>query len=64
MSILIDELVNLYKPGNCTYRRVNGTKYIAKEIITVNLSTIIHRLKDAFRVLIGKSRAYHYYEDL
>ena len=64
MSILIDELVNLYKPGNCTYRRVNGTKYIAKEIITVNLSTIIYRLKDAFRVLIGKSRAYHYYEDL
>lgn len=64
MSILIDELVNLYKPGNCTYRRVNGTKYIAKEIIIVNLSTIIHRLKDAFRVLIGKSRAYHYHEDI
>lgn len=30
MSILIDDLVNLYKPGNCSYTRVGIRKYIAK----------------------------------
>ena len=63
MSILVDDLVNVYKPGNCTYRRVEDTRYIAKECQCMDFSTIIRRVKDAYRILIGKSRAYHYWED-
>ena len=63
MSTLIDDLVNVYKPGNCTYRRVEDTRYIAKEYQCMDLSTIIRRFKDTFRILVGKSKAYHYWED-
>lgn len=63
MSILIDDLVNLCKPGNCSYRRVGIRKYIAKPRLYIGLSTIIKRIKDSIRVLIGKSQAYHYWED-
>ena len=63
LSTLIDDLVNVYKPGNCTYRRVEDTRYIAKEYQCMDLSTIIRRFKDTFRILVGKSKAYHYWED-
>lgn len=64
MSILIDELLGVYSPaGTPGYRRVNDKYYIAKECDYYGLSTVIKRIKDAFRVLTGKSRAYHYWED-
>lgn len=64
MSILIDELVGVYSPaGTPGYRRVKDKMYIAKDCDFYGLTTIIHRIKDAYRVLIGKSRAYHYWED-
>lgn len=64
MSILIDELLGVYSPaGTPTYRRVKDKMYIAKPCDYYGLYTIILRIKDAFRVLIGKSKAYHYWED-
>ncbi len=64
MSILVDELVGVYSPsGTPGYRRVDNKMYIAKPYDYYGLSTIIRRVKDAFRVLIGKSHAYHYWED-
>jgi len=64
MSILVDKLVRVYGPsGGVSYRRVGDTQYIAKPYDFYGLSTIILRIKDAFRVLIGKSHAYHYWED-
>lgn len=63
MSILIDDLVNVYKPGNCCYRRYNDRKYIAKDVEFCGWRTIKQHIVDSFRVLIGKSRAYHYKED-
>ena len=63
MSILIDDLVSVFRPGNCTYRRVGTLKYIAKPCSFYGLSTLIRRIKDAYRILIGKSCAYHYWED-
>lgn len=64
MSILIDDLVRVYSPsGTPGYRRVKNKMYIAKDIDFYELSTILYRIKDAWRVLIGKSRAYHYWED-
>lgn len=36
---------------------------ISPEIVRMDFSTIIRRVRDAYRILIGKSRAYHYWED-
>ena len=64
MSILIDDLIGVYGPsGGCGYRRVDNKRYIAKDCEFYGIQTIILRIKDAFRILIGKSRAYHYWED-
>ena len=52
MSILIDELVGVYSPaGTPGYRRVKDKMYIAKDCDFYGLTTIIHRIKDAYRVL-------------
>lgn len=64
MSILIDTLVRVYGPqGNPTKIRVDNRMYIAKPCDFKSLSALVLRFKDAWRVLIGKSQAYHYYED-
>jgi len=63
MSILIDKLIidNANGP-RAGVNNKNGTSYwvIAKNIELFNLWG---RIKDAWRILIGKSRAYHFYED-
>lgn len=63
MSILIDDLVKVYSHGNCTYRRSGNKKYIAKTLEFYGFHTIKNRIKDAIRILLGKSKAYHYKED-
>lgn len=57
MSILIDNLMINFSTTN---QEINGQWYIAKPW---GLQSFKHRLKDAYRVLIGKSYAYHFKED-
>ena len=59
MSTLIDNLIDL---RTCN-QEFNGARYIAKPYEFFGFATFIRRLKDAWRVLTGKSRAYHFYED-
>jgi len=59
MSTLIDNLIDL---RTCN-QEFNGAWYIAKPYEFFGFATFIRRLKDAWRVLTGKSRAYHFYED-
>lgn len=62
MSILIDELVR--ETGvNGLNQLSNGYWYIAKPCGFYGWKGLIERVKDAWRVLTGKSRAYHYAED-
>lgn len=57
MSILLD---NLVKHDYQSQRQFNGEGwYLAKDIRYFSIENII----DAWRVLIGKSRAYHFKED-
>jgi hypothetical protein len=56
MSILIDELL---KNCKATSTLIDGKQYVAKSINYWSLNNII----DAWRVLIGNSRAYHFKED-
>ena len=64
MSILVDDLVRVYSPAASPgYRRVRNGYKIAKDCNYYGLYGLIQRIKDAYRVLIGKSRAYHYWED-
>jgi len=63
MSILVDELVNVCRPGNTNYKRVGDIQYVAKPSDFYGFSTIVNRVKDACRILTGKSHAYHYWED-
>ena len=62
MSILIDDLIQEIDDTKA-YRRIDHTYRIAKPCEFYGLYTIMKRIRDAFRVLIGKSQAYHYYED-
>lgn len=65
MSILVDDLLQVYSPaGTPCYRRVGDKQYIAKPCDFYGFSTLVRRVKDSFRVLFGKSFAYHYYEDV
>ena len=60
MSILIDELLELRTQN----QEISGKWYIAKPIdCDFGIATTIHRLKDAYRVLTDKSKAYHFKED-
>lgn len=59
MSTLIDDLIDL---RTCN-QEFNGAWYIAKPYEFFGFTAFIRRLKDAWRVLTGKSRAYHFYED-
>lgn len=56
MSDLIDDLMILQTQN----QEINGRWYIAKPY---DLRSFKQRLKDAYRVLIGKSQAYHFKED-
>lgn len=56
MSLLIDKLFNLSNENI----EINGKWYIAKSWGTNTLKT---KLKDCFRILINKSRAYHFKQD-
>lgn len=61
MSILIDELCEKHKDIET---EINGRWYCAKTLTsTLTPKTLWLRVIDAFRVLIGKSKAYHYKED-
>lgn len=57
MSTLIDDLMILCSENQ---EILDGRWYIAKPY---NISSFKERLKDAYRVLIGKSQAYHFKED-
>ncbi len=59
MSDLIDNLIDL---RTCN-QEFNGYWYIAKPYEFFGWATLRRRIKDAWRVLIGKSRAYHFHED-
>ena len=60
MSVLIDVMVrNSHKfPAKEEY---NGRWYVAKPL---EIFSVVGRLRDAWRVLIGRSRAYHYKRDM
>lgn len=69
MSILLDKIFK-----ECSNNvEINGRWYIAKDtdfylnILNIftpfGFSILLNRIKDAYRVLIGKSRAFHYKED-
>ena len=59
MSVLIDDIIE-YAIVN---QEINGKWYIAKCYDLRGFEGLKHRIKDAYRVLIGKSRAYHFKED-
>lgn len=63
MSVLIDKLL-FECTANGAYRRVDDKMFLAKPCDFYGLATFINRFKDAFRVLVGKSKAYHYWEDI
>lgn len=56
MSKLIDNLMFLALQN----QKIEGRWYIAKPY---DLSSFKQRLIDAYRVLVGKSQAYHFKED-
>jgi hypothetical protein len=58
MSQLIDKLVTVESKNKV---EINGEWWIAKPLCDVSLTA---RIKDAWRILIGKSQAYHYFEDV
>ena len=60
MSILIDDLFEELKSQNV---EINGKWYIAKPYDFVGISCVWQRVIDAFRILNGTSRAYHFKED-
>lgn len=62
MSVLLDKLV-FECTSNSAYRRVGDKMFLAKPCDFYGFATFINRIKDAFRVLVGKSKAYHYWED-
>jgi hypothetical protein len=61
MSILIDEL--LKDECNPTLTQIDSKFYVAKPIPFYSIYTFIDRIKDGFRVMVGKSFAVHYKED-
>ena len=60
MSRLIDEIIFTESGSQC---EIDGRWYIAKGYPYWTFQLQWRRVKDAFRVLIGKSRAYHYKAD-
>lgn len=68
MGILIDDLIKQHRESN-THIRIGFDLYQAKpyDLQICSIPTFFEvtkqRIKDAFKVLTGKSRAYHYFED-
>ena len=60
MSELIDDLFKELKSQNV---EINGKWYIAKPYDFIGISCVWQRVKDAFRILNGTSKAYHFKED-
>lgn len=60
MSILVDKL---FVAAKSTQRNINGVWYAAKPIGYCTVPSFIARIKDAIRVIQGKSIAVHYRED-
>ena len=56
MSTLIDNLIFLSSQN----QEIDGKWYVAKPY---DLNSFKQRLVDAYKVLIGKSQAYHFKED-
>ncbi len=67
MSKLIDKLIKEHKEHPTTeYDDGKGYSigwYLAKPLPFYSIGSYLSRVKDAYRVLIDKSRAYHYKED-
>ena len=63
MSILIDDLVKNGGMNSQNYDKDSGKWYRAKPYGYFGIKGLVIRVKDAWRVLVGKSRAYHYHED-
>lgn len=62
MSILIDEMIEGEMNGAQT-QHIDGRWYVSKGLRLFTYKTIFRRIKDAYRVLVGKSIAVHYKED-
>lgn len=60
MSVLIDDLV---KTSSVKQEIKENYWYIAKPYGFYGWRGLVTRVKDAWRVLTGKSRAFHYKED-
>ena len=58
MSQIIDKLVAIDSKNKV---EINGEWWIAKPLYDISLTG---RIKDAWRILTGKSQAYHYFEDV
>jgi len=59
MSILIDRLIRQVKDG--PQACFDDVWYVAKPM---EIFSIRDRMRDAWRVLLGKSKAYHYKRDV
>ena len=59
LSKLIDDMIKFYE----NKVEVNGCYYIAKPYPFFGVMCFKNRLKNALRVLKGRSQAYHYKED-
>jgi hypothetical protein len=61
MSILIDQLIKQDFSSTSQAKDLNW--YIAKPISLYSMKTMIYRIKNALRVIKGKSFAVHYKDD-
>lgn len=64
MSTRIDNLINSYINNPVTSQSKNDGKwYVAKPLSYGGIREYKNRIKDAWRILQGKSQAYHYEVD-
>ena len=64
MSMLIDKIINENTyPNEPLYVSMGVDRYLAKPCNPFSLISLKNRIKDAWRVILGKSFACHYYED-
>ena len=59
MSVLIDELFKEER----VFTHIDTKWYVAKPILFYSIKTLLNRVRDAIRVIRGKSFAVHYKED-
>jgi hypothetical protein len=66
MSTLLDEVIERHLDGGLLFEDsilVKGKYYIAKPLEMKTLASFLQRFIDAYLVLIGKSKTYHFKED-